>query len=218
MILPDGRVWTYGDVEHASARMANLIVELGLQPGDRVAAQVEKTPEALVLYLAAMRAGMVFLPLNPAYQRHELGISSTTRSRASSSAGRRCGAGARARRAAGVPLVLDLDDAGTAALIDAATPHADASPRCESRGQRPRRHPLHLRHHRPLQGRDAHPPQPRRQRAGAARILGLPPGDVLLHMLPTFHVHGLFVATHCALLNGSPMLFEPKFDARAPCA
>ena len=66
MILPDGRVWTYGDVERASARMANLIAALGLQPGDRVAAQVEKTPESLVLYLAAIRAGMVFLPLNPA--------------------------------------------------------------------------------------------------------------------------------------------------------
>ena len=72
MILPDGRVWTYGDIERASGRMANLIVALGLKPGDRVAAQVEKTPEALVLYLAALRAGMVFLPLNPAYQRQEL--------------------------------------------------------------------------------------------------------------------------------------------------
>ena len=72
MILPDGRVWTYGDVERASARIAHLIVALGLQPGDRVAAQVEKTPEALVLYLASLRAGMIFLPLNPAYQRHEL--------------------------------------------------------------------------------------------------------------------------------------------------
>ena len=49
MILPDGRVWTYGDVERASARIAHLIVALGLHPGDRVDAQVEKTPEALVL-------------------------------------------------------------------------------------------------------------------------------------------------------------------------
>ena len=72
MILPDGRAWTYGDIERASGRIANLIVALGLKPGDRVAAQVEKTPEALLLYLGAIRAGMVFLPLNPAYQRHEL--------------------------------------------------------------------------------------------------------------------------------------------------
>ena len=69
MILADGRAWTYGDVAHASARMANMMAAQGLKPGDRVAAQVEKTPEALVLYLATIRAGLVFLPLNPAYQR-----------------------------------------------------------------------------------------------------------------------------------------------------
>ncbi len=40
-------------------------------------------------------------------------------------------------------------------------------------------------------------------------------GDVLLHMLPIFHVHGLFVACHTSLLNGSAMLWEPKFDARS---
>ena len=73
LILPDGRVWTYGDIDRASARMANMIVALGLKPGDRLAAQVEKTPEALVLYLASLRAGTVFLPLNPAYQRQGYG-------------------------------------------------------------------------------------------------------------------------------------------------
>ena len=72
MILPDGRIWTYGDVRRATGRMANLLVALGLKPGDRVAAQVDKSAEALVLYLATLRSGMVFLPLNPAYQRHEL--------------------------------------------------------------------------------------------------------------------------------------------------
>ena len=90
MILPDGRVWTYGDVERASARIANLINALGLEPGDRVATQVEKTPEALVLYLGALRAGMVFLPLNPAYQRHELEYFINDAKPAFSSAGRRC--------------------------------------------------------------------------------------------------------------------------------
>ena len=72
MILGDGRAWTYDDIERASAKMANLLVALGLRPGDRVAAQVEKSPEALVLYLASLRAGMVFLPLNPAYQQAEI--------------------------------------------------------------------------------------------------------------------------------------------------
>ena len=214
MILPDGRVWTYGDVERASGRMANLIVALGLKPGDRVAAQVEKTPEALVLYLAAVRAGMVFLPLNPAYQRHELeyflkdaqpGLfvcRPQTRALADELAAN-----------AGVPHVLVLDDAGQGSLIDAAAPHADAFATVErtsadlaailyTSGTTGRSKGAMLSH-----GNLAH----------NARTLHaywhFQSGDVLLHMLPTFHVHGLFVACHTTLLNGSAMFFEPKFDA-----
>ncbi|KAF0165428.1 MAG: matB [Rhodocyclaceae bacterium] len=224
MILPDGRVWTYGDIERASGRMANLIVALGLKPGDRVAAQVEKTPEALVLYLAAIRAGMVFLPLNPAYQRHELeyflkdatpGLfvcRPQTKALADELAAK-----------AGVPdgatagcTVLELDDAGSGSLIAAAASHADGfvtvtretadlAAILYTSGTTGRSKGAMLTH-----GNLAH----------NARTLHaywhFQPGDVLLHMLPIFHVHGLFVACHCALLNGSAMFFEPKFDiARA---
>jgi malonyl-CoA/methylmalonyl-CoA synthetase len=214
MILPDGRVWTYGDVERASARMAGLIVALGLQPGDRVAAQVEKTPEALVLYLAALRAGMVFLPLNPAYQRHELeyflgdakpGLfvcRPQMRALADELAGQ-----------AGVPHVLELDDAGHGSLIDAATPHADAFATVTrsaadlaailyTSGTTGRSKGAMLSH-----GNLAHNAQTLHD------YWHFQPGDVLLHMLPVFHVHGLFVACHTTLLNGSAMFFEPKFDA-----
>ncbi|MDP2825930.1 MAG: malonyl-CoA synthase [Sulfuritalea sp.] len=221
MILPGGRVWTYGDVGRASGRIANLIVALGLKPGDRVAAQVEKTPEALVLYLAALRAGMVFLPLNPAYQRHEMeyflgdakpGLFV-------------CRPQARALAAelanelaaqAGVPdgcTVLELDDDGRGSLIDAATPHADdfdTVPRGSrnfaailyTSGTTGRSKGAILSH-----GNLAHNAQTLHE------YWHFQPGDVLLHMLPIFHVHGLFVACHCVLLNGSGMFFEPKFDA-----
>ncbi len=67
-----GRLITYGDLLSGSARVANVLVELGVRPGDRVAAQVEKSPDALLLYLACIRAGAVFLPLNPAYTQREL--------------------------------------------------------------------------------------------------------------------------------------------------
>jgi malonyl-CoA/methylmalonyl-CoA synthetase len=217
MILADGRAWTYADVERASGRMANLIVALGLKPGDRVAAQVEKTPEALVLYLAAVRAGMVFLPLNPAYQRHELDYflrdaqpglfvcRPQMRALADELATN--------ARVPGGCTVLELDDAGRGSLIDAAAPHADAFATVErtsadlaailyTSGTTGRSKGAMLSH-----GNLAH----------NARTLHaywrFQPGDVLLHMLPTFHVHGLFVACHCALLNGSAMFFEPKFDA-----
>ena len=214
MILADGRVWTYRDVERASGRMANLIVSLGLKPGDRVAAQVEKTPEALVLYLAALRAGMVFLPLNPAYQRHELeyflgdakpGLfvcRPQTRTLADELA-----------TATGVPHVLELDDHGQGSLIDAAAPHPDAFATAERQagdlaailytsGTTGRSKGAMLSH-----GNLAH------NAKTLHAFWHFRPGDVLLHMLPIFHVHGLFVACHCALLNGSAMFFESKFDA-----
>ena len=214
MILPDGRVWTYGDIERASGRMANLIVALGLKPGDRVAAQVEKTPEALVLYLAAIRAGMVFLPLNPAYQRHELDYflndakpgllvcRPQLRSLADELAAK-----------AGVPHVLELDDDGRGSLIAAAAPQPDGF-RTVGRESTDLAAILYTSG---TTGRSKGAMLTHGNLAANARALHacwhFQQGDVLLHMLPTFHVHGLFVACHCVLLNGSAMFFEPKFDA-----
>ena len=63
---PDGTVLTYSGLLHRSSRLANTLLALGVKPGDRVAAQVEKTPEALLLYLATLRVGAVYLPLNTA--------------------------------------------------------------------------------------------------------------------------------------------------------
>lgn len=70
--LPDGRSYSYQDMLDVSGRMANTLVSLGVKPGDRVAAQVPKSIEALMLYLGAVRAGAVFLPLNTAYTEHEI--------------------------------------------------------------------------------------------------------------------------------------------------
>src|SRR5829696_491109 len=70
--MPDGRRYSYQDMVDVSARFANALVELGVQPGDRVAVQVEKSIEAIMLYLATVRAGAVFLPLNTAYTPAEI--------------------------------------------------------------------------------------------------------------------------------------------------
>ncbi len=214
LILPDGRVWTYGDIECASARMANMIVALGLKPGDRLAAQVEKTPEALVLYLASLRAGTVFLPLNPAYQRQELEhfLQDATPGLFVCRPPMRALADELAA-AAGVAQVLELDDAGHGSLIDAAAPHAD-----EFATARREKHDLAaILYTSGTTGRSKGAMLSHGNLAHNARTLHeywhFRPGDVLLHMLPTFHVHGLFVACHTALLNGSAMFFEPKFDA-----
>jgi malonyl-CoA/methylmalonyl-CoA synthetase len=214
MILPDGRVWTYGDVERASGRMASLIVALGLKPGDRVAAQVEKTPEALVLYLAAIRAGMVFLPLNPAYQRHELDyfLNDAKPGLFVCRPQMRALADELAAKA-GVSHVLELDDDGHGSLIAAAAPQAEGFATVErsaadlaailyTSGTTGRSKGAMLSH-----GNLAH------NAATLHDYWHFQPDDVLLHMLPIFHVHGLFVACHTTLLNGSAMFFEPKFDA-----
>lgn len=68
----DGAKMTYGDLVTGSARIANALIELGVSKGDRVAAQVEKSPEALLLYLGCVRAGAAFLPLNTAYTPAEI--------------------------------------------------------------------------------------------------------------------------------------------------
>jgi malonyl-CoA/methylmalonyl-CoA synthetase len=215
LILPDGRVWTYGDIERASGRIANLIASLGLKPGDRVAAQVEKSAEALVLYLAALRAGMVFLPLNPAYQRHELeyflgdakpGLlvcRPQMRALADEVAAN-----------AGVAHVLELDDAGHGSLIAAAAPHADDF-RTVMRQDADLAAILYTSG---TTGRSKGAMLSHGNLGANAKTLHaywhFQPGDVLLHMLPIFHVHGLFVACHTTLLNGSAMFWEPKFDAK----
>ena len=215
MILSDGRIWTYRDVQRASGRIANLIIALGLQPGARVAAQVEKTPEALVLYLATLRAGMVFLPLNPAYQRHELeyflgdarpGLlvcRPQSRTLADELAAK-----------IGVAHVLELDDEGRGSLINAAAPYADRFSTIARKGD----DLAAILYTSGTTGRSKGAMLTHRNLAVNAQTLHkfwhFRKGDVLLHMLPTFHVHGLFIASHCALLNGSAMLFEAKFDAK----
>ena len=73
METDDGRSLTYGDMLARSAQLAHALLQLGVEPGDRVAVQVEKSPEAVLLYLACLRAGAVFLPLNTAYTLAELG-------------------------------------------------------------------------------------------------------------------------------------------------
>jgi len=215
LILPDGRAWTYGDIDQASGRIAALISTLGLLPGDRVAVQVEKSPEALVLYLACLRAGTVFLPLNPAYQRHELAYflgdaepglfvcRPQMRTLADELAAD-----------AGVAHVLELGDDGRGSLIDCAAAQNVPLPTV------PRRDDdlAAILYTSGTTGRAKGAMLSHRNLAANARVLSsywrFRPDDVLLHMLPIYHVHGLFVASHCALMSGSAMFFEPRFDSQ----
>src|ERR1700712_3214512 len=68
----DGKRISYADLIAHAGQMANVLVSRGVKPGDRVAAQTEKSVPALVLYLATVRSGAVYLPLNTAYTLNEL--------------------------------------------------------------------------------------------------------------------------------------------------
>lgn len=213
LILPNGRRVSYAEMESQSARYANLLVAAGLKKGDRVAAQVEKSPEALYLYLGCLRAGLVFLPLNPACQRREVeyflddakpGLfvcRPETLEQAQELAW-----------AARVPLVHDPGVRGEGSLAAMAAEMPEAFDTAQSAGS----DLAALLYASGTTGRAKGVMLSHRNLAANARVLhdywGFRPGDALLHMLPTFHAHGLFVATHCALLNGSPILFEPEFD------
>ena len=215
---PDSVMWSYADVEATSARYANLMREWGVVPGDRVVVQVEKSPRALILYLACLRVGAVYLPLNPAYPERELDYflgDAEPRVVVGRPEALNALAGLCARHGAGEPLTLGIQDDGT--LVEA----SDAMP---DRFDTVVRAPDDLAALLYTSGTTGQPKGAMLTHANLfsnAQVLhaawGFRRGDVLLHMLPIFHTHGLFVACHTSLLNGSPMIFCPRFDASVAC-
>ncbi len=215
LILPDGGVVSYGRLARESARFAGLLASLGVQAGDRVAVQVRKSPQALFLYLGCLRCGAVYLPMNDAYQRREIEYflgDATPRVFVCRPPARALAAELAAKT--GVAHVLELDDHGGGSLAEAASRHPDTFTTVARRGD----DLAAILYTSGTTGRSKGAMLSHRNLAVNAQVLhsywGFRPGDVLLHMLPIFHVHGLFVATHCLLLNGSPMLFEPRYDAK----
>ena len=209
----DRRVWTYGAMLDLSGRLASRLVALGVEPGDRVAVQVEKSPEVLALYLACLRVGAVYLPLNTAYTLAELDYFVGD---------------AEPRLVVGTPETADgirqlaerhsarletLGDMGGGSLLDnidqldvefpdVVRGPDDLAAILYTSGTTGRSKGAMLTHDNLLSNaltlRDY-------WRFSAQ--------DRLIHALPIFHTHGLFVACNVALLSGASMYFLPKFDA-----
>ncbi|MEE8394219.1 MAG: AMP-binding protein [Rhodospirillales bacterium] len=212
----DGAKLSYGDIEASAGRMTRLLGDLGVKPGDRVAAQVDKSPQAVLLYLACLKAGAVYLPLNPAYTADEIGyFLGDAEPRVLV-----CGPGVAAAltaaaEAAGVGHVLTLGADGSGSL-------SEQSAGLEPRAGAVERETDDLAAILYTSGTTGRPKGAMITHANLAsnalalhRIWGWRDGDVLLHALPIFHVHGLFVALHCALLNASTVLFLARFEADA---
>ena len=151
----DGRRISYGDLIARAGKVANVLVSRGVKVGDRVAAQTEKSVAGLVLYLAVVRAGAVYLPLNTAYTLNELEyfLTDAEPSLVVCDPAKADGIGAIAAKIEAKVETLGADGNGT--LTDAAeNGRCGVRYRCPRR-RRPGGHSLHLRHHRPFQGRDA---------------------------------------------------------------
>jgi malonyl-CoA/methylmalonyl-CoA synthetase len=211
---PDGAVLTYAELLDRSGRLANTLVELGVKPGDRVAAQVEKTPEALTLYLASLRAGAVYLPLNTAYTPAEIRYFLGDAEPAVFVCGpKQIDEMTKLGRELGLPRVETLGSDGRGTLTDKA---AKASPDFTeitrtgddlaailyTSGTTGRSKGAMLSH-----GNLASNAQTLRD------IWRFTPDDRLLHALPIFHTHGLFVAINITLMTGSSLIFLPTFNA-----
>jgi len=209
--LADGKVWTYRDMIALSGRMAAVLADHGAMAGDRVAVQVQKSPEALALYFACLRAGLALVPLNPGYTTVEVdyflgdaepvlfvGHSDHTDELAAMTSPR------------GIALLtLDADGSGT--LTELAHSAAELAPVPRgaddlagilyTSGTTGRSKGAMLSHENLLSNA--------RSLVEGWRFTG---DDVLLHALPIFHTHGLFVAVNVTVAAGGSMIFLPNFE------
>jgi len=207
--------YSWRDLERASAMLANLLDSLGLPPASRIAVQVEKSVEALVLYLATLRAGHVFLPLNTAYQSAEveyfIGNAEPAVVVCSPS---QFGWVSKIAFTAGTRHVFTLSENRTGSLLQRAAPMSDRhTPAVKDQDDL-----AAIVYTSGTTGRSKGAMLTHGNLRSNAEVLktywGWQPDDVLIHALPIFHVHGLFVAIHGALINGSKMFWMSKFSPK----
>jgi malonyl-CoA/methylmalonyl-CoA synthetase len=215
----NGLSYSWRDLDRATAMMANLLDSLDLPPVSRIAVQVEKSVEAMVLYLATLRAGHVFLPLNTAYQSAEIEyFIGNAEPAVVVCSPKNHGWVSKIAFTAGTQYVFTLGDDRTGSLLERAAHHSDRhTPAVRqdddlaailyTSGTTGRSKGAMLTHG--------------NMRSNALTLREYwqwQPDDVLIHALPIFHVHGLFVAIHGALINGSKMIWLSKFDPKLAIA
>ncbi|WP_412774744.1 malonate--CoA ligase [Nitrobacter sp.] len=210
--MPDRRRITYGDLIAFSGRLANILVARGVKPGDRVAVQVEKSVPNLALYLATLRAGAVYLPLNPAYTLSELGyfitdaepslvVCDPSKAEGIKSLAAKVGAGVETLGAGGEGSLTEAAMAAEPDFTTVARAKDDLAAILYTSGTTGRSKGAMLTHD--------------NLASNASSLVDFwrfTDRDALIHALPIYHTHGLFVATNVTLLARASMIFLPKFD------
>ncbi len=215
---PEGTPIRYGEIDGITRRMAGVFRTVGVTRGDRVCVALEKSVEAVFVYIACLRMGVAFVPLNTAYTAAELDyFLQDARPRAMLLDPALVGdhLADAIQRAGAQMLTLDAHGEGTLAdrLNGAVTDDLPGVPGPEDLAA--------LVYTSGTTGRSKGAMLSRANLAAGARALArawqVGPQDVLLHVLPLFHVHGLFMALNTVLAARASILFVPRFDVQETC-
>lgn len=197
--------FSYAEIDRGSARLSNTLSNAGVKPGDRVSVQVRKSPQALMLYVACLRAGFVYHPLNPAIQVKELEffLGDATPKVVVCDSGNEATLRPMTKKA-GIPTLINLDGehSGSGEFETVRRSKDDLAALLYSSGTTGIPKGIMLTHGNLLSNARA-----------LVDTWEFTDEDRLLHALPIFHVHGLFVAINCVLLSGASMRWLPAFDA-----
>lgn len=213
LITPEGEQWSYGNIDELAARFAALLKSNGVTPGERVVVQVDKSPGAVALYLGTLRVGAIFVPLNTSYTANEVGYFLSDAephvfvSRPDDGLDEvvsSCGVSHHFRLGAS-------SESGMWHDAQSMPPDFEIEPRkaddlaalVYTSGTTGRSKGAMISHGALVSNAIT-----------LHRVWGFEDDDVLLHALPIFHIHGLFVALHTAMLNASTMIFLDSFDAK----
>ncbi len=216
LTTPAGEEYCYGDLLRLSGQVAQLLTDLGIQSGDRVSVQAEKSIDYLWLYLGCLRGGFAFHPLNPAYTKVELDYffndaepalvvyDPANKSKANEVA-----------LAAGVERLYTMTGDGGGSFRDAYRAAASTDEVAPSKPD----DTAALLYSSGTTGQPKGIPLTHANIAinaqELARAWAFSRDDVLLHALPMFHTHGLFIALNCTLMTGSSVRYLPRFDAES---
>jgi malonyl-CoA/methylmalonyl-CoA synthetase len=210
----DGMVLTYADADARCAQLAHALQSWQVRVGDRVVVQVEKSAEAVLLYLACLRVGAIYVPLNTAYTLAELEyfVDDAKPTLLVCSPDKQAAMVNVASKLAACTVVTLSVDGSAGTLVERANPQArqftdavlagaDLAAILYTSGTTGRSKGAMLSH----------------DNLGSncftlKECWHYSADDVLLHALPIFHTHGLFVATNVTLAAGASMIFMPKFD------
>ncbi|MBR0748257.1 malonyl-CoA synthase [Bradyrhizobium japonicum] len=208
----DGAHISYGDLIARAGQMANVLVARGVKPGDRVAVQVEKSVANIVLYLATVRAGAVYLPLNTAYTLNELDyfigdaepslvICDPSKAEGLAPIAAKVKAKVETLGPDGKGSLTEAADKASSEFATVSRANNDLAAILYTSGTTGRSKGAMLTHD--------------NLASNSLSLVGywrFTDKDVLIHALPIYHTHGLFVATNVTLFSRASMIFLPKLD------